>query len=94
MSLEPPPQLTRDTASTIAEIRRLWHVVNRPNLMIKVVATPEGVPAVEALIAEGININITLMFSLNHYEAVGTPISGAFSNAVNLPGSPRWRLSS
>ena len=44
--------------------------VNRPNLMIKVVATPEGVRAVEALIAEGININITLMFSLDHYEAV------------------------
>ena len=70
VSLEPPPQLTTDTASTIAEARRLWHAVNRPNLMIKVVATPDGVPAVEALIAEGININITLMFSLDHYEAV------------------------
>ena len=70
VSLEPPPQLTRDTRSTIAEVRRLWQAVNRPNLMIKVVATPEGVRAVEALIAEGININITLMFSLDHYEAV------------------------
>lgn len=70
VSLEPPPQLTTDTASTIAEARRLWHAVNRPNLMIKVVATPDGVRAVEALIAEKININITLMFSLDHYEAV------------------------
>lgn len=70
VSLEPPPQLTTDTASTIAEARRLWHAVNRPNLMIKVVATPDGVRAVEALIAEKININITLMFSLDHYEVV------------------------
>lgn len=70
VSLEPPPQLTTDTASTTAEARRLWHAVNRPNLMIKVVATPDGVRAVEALIAEKININITLMFSLDHYEAV------------------------
>jgi transaldolase len=68
--LEPPPQSTKDTASTVAEVRRLWHAVGRPNLMVKVVATPEGVRAVEALIAEGININITLMFSLKHYESV------------------------
>lgn len=70
VSIEPPPQLTRDTAATIAEARRLWRTVDRPNLMIKVVATREGVAAVEALIAEGINVNITLMFSLRHYEAV------------------------
>jgi len=70
VSLEPPPQSTKGTASTIAESRRLWQAVNRLNLMIKVVATPDGVDAVEALIAEGINVNITLMFSLDHYEAV------------------------
>jgi transaldolase len=70
VSLEPPPQSTKDTAATIEEVRRLWHAVNRPNLMVKVVATSDGVRAVEALIAEGININITLMFSLDHYEAV------------------------
>jgi transaldolase len=70
VSLEPPPQSTKDTAATMEEVRRLWHAVNRPNLMVKVVATPDGVRAVEALIAEGININITLMFSLDHYEAV------------------------
>ncbi len=70
VSLEPPPQSTKDTATTVEEVRRLWKAVNRPNLMVKVVATPDGVRAVEALIAEGININITLMFSLDHYEAV------------------------
>ncbi len=70
VSIEPPPQLTRDTQATLQEGRRLWRAVNRPNLMIKVVATKEGVQAVEALIAEGINVNITLMFSLSHYEAV------------------------
>jgi transaldolase len=70
VSLEPPPQATKNAAATIEEVRRLWKAVNRPNLMVKVVATPDGVRAVEALIAEGINVNITLMFSLGHYEAV------------------------
>ncbi len=70
VSIEPPPQLTRDTAATIAEAHRLWRTVDRPNLMIKIVATPEGVAAVEALIADGVNVNITLMFSLRHYETV------------------------
>jgi transaldolase len=70
VSIEPPPQLTRDAQATVQEAQRLWRTVNRPNLMIKVVATKEGVEAVEALIAMGINVNITLMFSLSHYEAV------------------------
>lgn len=70
VSLEPPPQLTRDTAATVMEARRLWRTVSRPNLMIKVVASPEGVKAVDTLISEGINVNITLMFSMRHYEAV------------------------
>ena len=70
VSIEPPPQLTRDTAATIREAQRLWRAVDRPNLMVKVVGTSEGIAAVEALIAEGINVNITLMFSLRHYEAV------------------------
>jgi transaldolase len=70
VSIEPPPQLTRDTQATVREGQRLWHTVNRPNLMIKVVATREGVEAVETLLAMGINVNITLMFSLSHYEAV------------------------
>ncbi len=70
VSLEVSPKLAHDTAATIAEARRLWKAVNRPNLMIKVPATPEGIPAVETLLAEGINVNITLMFSMAHYEAV------------------------
>jgi transaldolase / glucose-6-phosphate isomerase len=70
VSLEVSPQLARDTVGTLAEARRLWKAVGRPNLMIKVPATAEGIPAVEALLAEGINVNITLMFSLYHYEKV------------------------
>lgn len=70
VSIEPPPQLTRDVQTTIKEGKRLWHIVDRPNLMIKVVATKEGVQAVEELIAKGINVNITLIFSLRQYEAV------------------------
>ena len=70
VSLEPPPQFTRDTASIVTEARRLWHAVNVPNLMIKVVAGREGIRAIEQLIGEGINVNITLMFSQRHYEEV------------------------
>jgi len=70
VSLEVSPYLAYDTEATIEEARRLWRAVDRPNLMIKVPATPEGVPAVEALIADGINVNVTLLFSLESYNAV------------------------
>jgi transaldolase len=70
VSLEVSPASAHDTEATVAEARHLWQVAARPNVMIKVPATREGVPAVEALTAEGINVNITLMFSLEHYEAV------------------------
>jgi transaldolase len=70
VSLEVSPRLAHDTAGTVAEARRLWRAVARPNLMIKVPATAEGVPALEELIAAGINVNATLMFSLDHYQAV------------------------
>ena len=56
--------------TTSREAQRLWRTVDRPNLMVKVVGTAEGIASVEALIAEGINVNVTLMFSLQHYEAV------------------------
>jgi transaldolase len=72
VSLEVSPHLARDTGGTVAEAQRLWYVVDRPNLMIKVPATAEGIPAIEALIREGINVNATLMFSLADYEAVAT----------------------
>ena len=70
VSLEVSPQLADDTDGTLAEARRLWNAVDRPNLMIKVPATHAGIPAIETLIGEGINVNVTLMFSLDHYEAV------------------------
>jgi transaldolase len=70
VSIEVAPHIAHDTKGTIAEAKRLWAEINRPNLMIKVPATPEGIPAIEALIADGVNVNITLMFSMKHYEAV------------------------
>lgn len=70
VSLEVSPTLANDTDGTLADARRLFEAVNRPNLMIKVPATPPGLPAITALIAEGINVNVTLIFSVSQYEAV------------------------
>ena len=70
VSLEVSPHLAHDSDGTVAEARRLWSAVDRPNLMIKVPATAAGIPAIEQLLASGINVNATLMFSLADYEAV------------------------
>lgn len=70
VSLEVAPDLAYDTAATVDEAKRLHGLVNRPNLMIKVPATQAGIPAIRALIAAGININVTLIFSLDRYAAV------------------------
>ena len=70
VSLEVSPHLAYDTDRTVKQARELWERVARPNLMIKVPATDEGIPAIEELIAEGINVNVTLMFSLRDYENV------------------------
>jgi transaldolase / glucose-6-phosphate isomerase len=70
VSLEVSPHLAHDTQGTISEAKRLRAAVDRPNIMIKVPGTPEGVPAFEQLIADGVNVNVTLMFSMGHYEAV------------------------
>src|SRR6266403_2114817 len=70
VSLEVSPLLANDTAGTLEEARRLWKAVNRPNLMVKVPATPEGVPAIRQLLEEGLNINITLLFAQSAYEKV------------------------
>lgn len=70
VSLEVSPRLAMDTAATIRAARRLWRSVDRPNLMIKVPATPAGLPAIETLLADGININVTLLFSLTVYRQV------------------------
>ncbi len=70
VSLEVAPDLANDTKGTLDEARRLWATVSRPNVMVKVPATPEGLPAIKTLIAEGININVTLLFARDAYEAV------------------------
>jgi transaldolase/glucose-6-phosphate isomerase len=70
VSIEVSPYLANDTAGTIAEAKRLWRAVDRKNLMVKVPATPEGLPAIHDLIADGININITLLFAQQVYERV------------------------
>jgi transaldolase / glucose-6-phosphate isomerase len=70
VSLEVSPYLAHDTQATISEARRLWKAVGRDNLMVKVPATHEGIPAIEQLLSEGININITLLFAQEMYEKV------------------------
>lgn len=70
VSLEVSPLIANDTATTLAEAKRLFALVNRPNLMIKIPATPAGIPAIEDAIAAGINVNVTLIFSVQNYEEV------------------------
>jgi transaldolase / glucose-6-phosphate isomerase len=70
VSLECSPYLANDTKATVVEARRLWQAVDRPNLMVKVPATPASIPAIRELIGQGININITLLFAVDAYEQV------------------------
>ena len=70
VSIEVSPQLAHDTAGSIAEARRFFSSINRPNVMVKVPATKEGIPAIRQLIGEGRNINITLIFGVDYYEHV------------------------
>lgn len=70
VSLEVSPYIADDTDATIAEAAKLWAAVDRPNLMIKIPGTPAGVPAIAATIAAGINVNVTLLFSLEAYQKV------------------------
>jgi transaldolase len=70
VSLEVSPDLARDAAGTVAEARRLWQIVDRPNLMIKVPGTVEGADAIRQLIADGINVNVTLLFSVEAHARV------------------------
>jgi transaldolase len=70
VSLEVNPHLAHDTEGTLKEARRLWALLNRPNVFIKVPATEEGLPVITQLISEGININATLLFSIPRYQAV------------------------
>lgn len=70
VSLEVSPELARDTDGTLAEAQELWKEVNRPNLMIKVPGTQEGLPVIQQLISEGINVNVTLIFGLERYREI------------------------
>ncbi|HWE06946.1 MAG TPA: transaldolase family protein, partial [Rhizomicrobium sp.] len=70
ISIEVSPYLAYDTAASIAEARALWREIGRPNLMVKIPGTREGIPAIRTLIGEGININITLLFARSRYEEV------------------------
>jgi transaldolase/glucose-6-phosphate isomerase len=82
VSLEVSPALANDTDGTIAEARRFFSKLERPNVMIKVPATGAGIPAIEVLIGEGVNVNVTLIFSLGHYE----PVAEAYITGLE------WRL--
>lgn len=70
VSLEVNPFLANDTANTLAQVKKLWQRVNRPNLMIKIPATNKGLPAITAAIEAGINVNVTLIFALERYAEV------------------------
>ena len=77
VSIEVDPRLARNTAATIAEARQLWWLVDRPNVMIKIPATSEGLPAITAAISEGISVNVTLIFALGRYrEVIDAYLSG------------------
>src|SRR5215475_8436865 len=77
VSLEVSPLLANNTQGTIDEARRLWKSVNRENVMIKVPATPEGIPAIRTLLEDGININVTLLFAQSAYEQVAEAFTAA-----------------
>jgi transaldolase len=70
VSIEVSPMVAQDTPGTIKEVKYFVEAINRPNVMIKIPATPAGLPAIQAMIAEGININITLIFSVQRYSEV------------------------
>jgi transaldolase / glucose-6-phosphate isomerase len=93
VSIEVSPELARDTEGSIAEARRLWRAVDRPNVMVKIPGTREGWPAIERCLREGININITLLFSLEHYRAVAEAYLRALEARV-ADGRPVDRVAS
>jgi transaldolase len=93
VSLEVNPHLARDTDGTIAEARHLWQALRRPNVLIKVPATKEGLPAIRQLISEGINVNVTLLFGLPRYREVAEAfIAGLEARAAQ--GRPLNRVAS
>ena len=90
VSIEVDPRIAKDTAKTVAEARALWWLVDRPNLFIKIPATLEGLPAITAALAEGISVNVTLIFSLERYgqviDAFMAGLEQALANGRDISG--------
>src|SRR5438132_300847 len=93
VSLEVSPDLAHDTEGTLAEVRRFWKMVNRPNLMIKIPGTSEGLPAILQSLTEGINVNITLIFSIETYRKVADAYISALEKR-NAEGKDISRMAS
>lgn len=93
VSLEVNPHLAHDTQGTIEEARHLWTALNRPNVFIKVPATSEGLPAIEQLISEGINVNVTLLFGLPRYRQVAHAYIAGLERRI-AQGNPVTRVAS
>ena len=93
VSIEVAPTLARDTQGTITEAHRLWQEVDRPNILVKVPGTAEGLPAIEQLLGEGININITLLFAIERYEEVAWAYIAALEKRAR-EGKPLDRIAS
>jgi transaldolase/glucose-6-phosphate isomerase len=93
VSLEVSPLLAHDTAGTIAAAKRLWKAVDRPNVMIKIPATPAGIPAITETIAAGINVNVTLIFAIDTYEAAANAFIDGIERRVKA-GQPVDRIAS
>src|SRR3954470_13517865 len=88
ISLEVSPYLAMDTAATIEEARRIWREVNRPNLMVKIPGTKPGIPAIRQMISEGVNINVTLLFSADAYADVAEAYISGLEAYVAKGGDP------
>ena len=88
ISLEVSPYLAMDTAATIEEARRIWREVDRPNLMVKIPGTKPGIPAIRQMISEGVNINVTLLFSAEAYAEVAEAYISGLEAYVAKGGDP------
>jgi transaldolase / glucose-6-phosphate isomerase len=88
VSMEVSPYLAHDTEATIEEARRLWRAISRENVMIKVPASTEGLPAIRQLTSEGINVNITLLFGIERYDEVARAYSDGLSTVIQDGGDP------
>ena len=93
VSLAVSPELAHNTEGTLSEARRFWKTVDRPNLMIKIPATPEGIPAIHDALLEGINVNITLIFSIEKYRQVAEAYVSALEER-NASGQDISRIAS